>query len=135
MAPRFVIVTGVAVMVALGSSLATAQPDAFVAAVRELASASGRPEPARSSERRAATDRIAAAVAEWDRGIAAVEDHVRRERTGGPSDFGLRVQLGATYYTRGRIAEALREFDAAAALRPSSSDVQVLRALTRRRPA
>ena len=73
---------------------------------------------------------MAASLAEWDRRIAAVEDGVRRERTGGPNDFGLRVQLGATYYTRGRIADAIREFDAAAALRPSSSDLQVLRALT-----
>jgi tetratricopeptide (TPR) repeat protein len=130
MPQRFAIVAGVAVMVALGTRAATAQPDAFVAAVRELALASGRPEPARSNDRRAATERIAAALAEWDRRIATVEDHAKRESTGGSADFGLRVQLGATYYTRGRIADAMREFDAAAALRPSSSDVQVLRALT-----
>ena len=34
------------------------------------------------------------------------------------------------YRARGRLADALREFDAAVALRPSASDLQLLRALT-----
>src|SRR5262249_8218542 len=44
--------------------------------------------------------------------------------------YQLHVQLGVTYRVRGRLVDALREFDEAAALKPSASDLQVLRALT-----
>ena len=40
------------------------------------------------------------------------------------------MELGVAYRARGRVADALREFEAALALQPSGSDVQVLRGLT-----
>ena len=99
-------------------------------AVRGLVEAAA--EPARSKDIRTAADRMAAALAEWDRNISALEARVRRETTVAPNDgtYRLHVELGVAYRVRGRVADALREFDAAAALRPSSADVQMLRALT-----
>jgi tetratricopeptide (TPR) repeat protein len=44
--------------------------------------------------------------------------------------YQLHLELAVTYRARGRLADALREFDAASALQPSRSDLQVLRALT-----
>jgi tetratricopeptide (TPR) repeat protein len=71
------------------------------------------------------------ALVEWDRNIRALEVRVGEIR-GVPDQrvYQLHVELGVAYRVRGRMADALREFDAAVALRPSSSDLQVLRALT-----
>ena len=72
------------------------------------------------------------ALVEWDRRIGALEAARDREIPGAPAQraYQLHVELGVAYRARGRGADALREFDAAVALRPSASDVQVLRALT-----
>ena len=72
------------------------------------------------------------ALVEWDRNIKALEVRAERESAGAPDSrvYQLHVELGVAYRVRGRLADALREFDTAAALRPSSSDLQVLRALT-----
>ena len=101
-------------------------------AVRELAEAAGQPEPARSNDIRAAATRMGTALAEWDRNIGALEARVDREIRGASDQraYQLHVELGVAYRARGRLADALREFDAAVALQPSASDVQVLRALT-----
>src|SRR6185312_17459933 len=42
----------------------------------------------------------------------------------------MHAGLGVAYATRGRLADALREFETAIRLRPSSSDVRVLGGLT-----
>lgn len=70
---------------------------------------------------------MAASLAEWDRRIAALEE---RARAASSDAYQLHVELGVALRARGRMSDAMREFDAAAALRPSSSDLQVLRALT-----
>ena len=131
-AARLLLVLGITATLTLRPSLAHAQLEAFVQAVRGLANAAGQTEPARSTDIRTAADRMAAALAEWDRNISALEARVRRETTGAPNDgtYRLHVELGVAYRVRGRVADALRELDAAAALRPSSADVQMLRALT-----
>jgi tetratricopeptide (TPR) repeat protein len=67
---------------------------------------------------------MATALAEWDRGISAMET------AAAPRGYQQHIELAVAYRTRGRPADALREFDAAAALQPSASDVHVLRALT-----
>jgi len=111
---------------------AHAQLGAFVQAVRELAEANGRAEPARSNDVHAAAERMAVALAQWDRDIAALEARVAREIVAGasmPRASQLHIELAVAYHARRRITDALRELDAAAALRPSSSDLQVLRAL------
>ncbi len=131
-APRLLFVLSVTATLTLQPSVAHAQLEAFVRAVRGLADATGQTEPARSNDIRSAADRMAAALAEWDRNIGALEARVSRESAGAPNDgtYRLHVELGVAYRVRGRVADALRELDAAAALRPSSSDVQMLRALT-----
>lgn len=72
------------------------------------------------------------ALAGWDRSIGALESTVSRDsrRAADVRAAQLRVQLGVAYRTRGRLGDALREFDTAIRLRPSGSDVRVLRALT-----
>jgi tetratricopeptide (TPR) repeat protein len=117
----------VAVILA-GALPADAQMDAFARAVRdfEWRAAFNAPD-----SPRAIVDRMEAALAEWDRQILAREESVQRSLQGASreSAFKLHVELGLVYGQRGRTTEALREFDAAAALRPDASDVHVLRGL------
>jgi tetratricopeptide (TPR) repeat protein len=110
---------------------ARAQLETFVQSVRELAVAAGQPQSARTGIRAAAAH-MQSALAEWDRNIATLEARVARDRRGAPDlrAAQLHVELGVAYRTRGRLAAALREFDAATTLRPSGSDVRVLQALT-----
>jgi tetratricopeptide (TPR) repeat protein len=91
-----------------------AQESAVLAIVSELA--------ANSRQVSAAHDRFTRALTEWDREIATL-----RSRAG---TFQEHVDLGMVYRRRGQLARALEQFDAAAALRPDASDVQILRALT-----
>jgi tetratricopeptide (TPR) repeat protein len=116
----------------LSPSSAHAQLETFAQEVRELADASGQSEPSRSVKIHAAADRLGPALAEWDRRIAALRARSDGEFAGAPTAaraYQLHVELGVAYRARGRMADALREFDAAAGIRPSS-DVQVMRALT-----
>src|SRR5262245_41889396 len=142
MRSRLQLIRAAAAALMLWPAAAHAQLETFVAAVRELADAAGRPEPSRSEGVRAASGRMEAALAEWDRTIRALESQADRERRSaadprapdrrspGEGGYQLHVELGVAYRTRGRLVEALRELDAAAALKPSSSDLQLLRALT-----
>jgi tetratricopeptide (TPR) repeat protein len=111
---------------------ATAQIELFVQTVRELADATRQTGASRSNEIHAAASRMGTALVEWDRTIAVLEGRTAREISGAPDQraYLLHVELGVVYRARGRLVDALREFDAAVALRPSASDVQVLRALT-----
>jgi tetratricopeptide (TPR) repeat protein len=130
-AARPLLVLGLAATLTLRPSIAHAQLEAFVQSVRGLVDAVGQAEPARSTNIRGAADRMAAALVEWDRNISALSARVGRE-SATPNDgtYRLHVELGVAYRVRGRMSDALRELDVAAALRPSSSDVQMLRALT-----
>jgi len=117
---------------ALRPCMAHAQLETFTQAVRDLAVASGQSEPSRSVGIHAAVDRLGPALAEWDRRIGALKAQADAELAGPPTAeraFQRHVELGVAYRARGRMAEAMREFDAASRIRPSS-DVQVLRALT-----
>src|SRR5688572_30330418 len=117
---------------ALWPAGAHAQKETFLQQVRDLAAEVATDDPARPARITAAVERMAAALGEWDRRIGALEARVGRD-IGGASDqraFQLHVELGLTYRERGRLEEALRQFDAAAAARRSASDVHVLRALT-----
>jgi tetratricopeptide (TPR) repeat protein len=128
---RCVLLFAVTATLTLRPSPARAQLDAFAEAVRELAEASGQAAPSRVTSVRAAAGRMEAALVTWDRGIADLEARADRELPDASPEraYQLHVELGVAYRSRGRMADALREFDAAAALRPSS-DIQVLRALT-----
>ena len=114
---------------------AEAQATPFLEAVRELAAtatASGLSEADDLVRRRtAALARIKTALVEWDRSITALENSVDRQREASNNRvFQLRVELGLAYRQRGRLEDAVKEFDAAAAAQPGASDVHVLRALT-----
>jgi len=100
-----------------GARPVEAQESAFRDAVRDLA--------AKPDDRSVAHKRMALALTEWDRQLANLRPQ---------GDELLRHQmLGLAYHQRGRLDDALREFDAVSALRPTppfASDVQVNRALT-----
>jgi len=123
---------GITAILTLQPSPAHAQLETFVQVVHELADASRLTEPSRSAAIHAAADRLGAALAEWDRRIDALKAKADREPAGAPAAeqaYQLHVELGVAYRARGRRADALREFDAAAVIR-ASSDLQILRALT-----
>jgi tetratricopeptide (TPR) repeat protein len=132
MGGRVICVVGLALALTLRPSLAHAQLETFARAVFGLTEAAALAEPARSRGFRAAADRMVAALVEWDRNIGSLEARVERESAGASDQraYRLRLELGVAYRARGRIADALREFDAAVALQPASSDLQLLRALT-----
>ena len=119
---------GLTLVIVAWPSPAGAQLDTFVQGVRELAAA----QPGRSARVRAAAERMGAALVQWDSAIAALESRVGRESRGASAERAsqLHVELGVAYRARGRHADAMREFDTAAELRPAASDLQVLRALT-----
>jgi tetratricopeptide (TPR) repeat protein len=97
-------------------STADAQPEAFQQVVRELAalsSAAGQPG---GDVVRAVAGRLRGTLTEWDRALRTTP--------------ASRVETGLAYRRRGRLLDALREFDAAALEQPGRADVQVLRALT-----
>jgi len=109
----------------LAASPTSAQVETFVQSVRELAIANAQTGSARGPAIRAAAGRMSSALAEWDRSIAGLET-----RTAAQPSAKSRVELALAYSTRGRIADAVRELDAAAALESSSSNIQLLRGLT-----
>jgi tetratricopeptide (TPR) repeat protein len=110
--------------------------NAFVDAVRELAATASVTDGAATGDllprRTAALARVKTAIGEWDRAIKTLEQRVNRELRDATAEraFQLRVELGLAYRQRGRLDDALREFDAAAVAQPGASDVHVLRALT-----
>ena len=115
----------------LGALPGEAQPERFAEAVRDLAKIAtvdvGQRAPVAPL-----IDRLASALAEWDRSISALEARTAAELKGATVQraFQLHVELGLALRRRGNFADALREFDAAAALMPRASDIHVLRALT-----
>src|SRR4029077_12894996 len=95
-AARLLLVLGITATLTLRPSLAHAQLEAFVQAVRGLADAAGQTEPARATGIRSAADRMATALAEWDRNISALEGRVARvsrESSGAPNDATYRLHL------------------------------------------
>lgn len=109
---------------------------AFVSAVRQLAGIALAPDSRvpRSpiAPRKAAIAQMRAALDEWDGALTALESRVARELPEASREraFQLHLELGMAYRQRGRLQEALQQFDAAAAVRPGASDVHLLRALT-----
>ncbi|HEY1308126.1 MAG TPA: tetratricopeptide repeat protein [Vicinamibacterales bacterium] len=108
-----------------------AQPQRFVDAVRELAASAGI-DPRQRAPIAPMVDRMASALSEWDRSLEDLRGRTTTELHGASPQraFQMHVELGLAYRRRGRFADALSQFEAAAALRPEASDVHVLRALT-----
>lgn len=128
--PAKTCVVAVALAMVLHASPAAAQPDHFVQAVAQLAQAGSQPQAVRPDALRAAADRMAQALAEWDRLIATQEGLAAGDRDSSPADsYRRHIERGVMYRMRGRFADALRELDAATAARPDASDAQLLKAL------
>jgi tetratricopeptide (TPR) repeat protein len=79
----------------------------------------------------AAVEAMTRGLAEWDMRVARVESGFRAEvaTAAPPAAARMRATLGSVYLERGRIDDALAQFDAAVALDPSFSQVHVLRGL------
>ena len=115
----------------LGILPSQAQPERFADAVNDLAKIA-RVGVGQRAPMAPLIDRLASSLAEWDRTISALEARTAAELKRAPDEraFQLHVELGLAFGRRGHFADALREFDAAAALLPRASDIHVLRALT-----
>ena len=113
----------------LSAAPAQAQKEQFVAGVRDLITATTSTEPT-SSGVQAAVDRMAAALAQWDRTISAIDSRIVKDLEGAGSRraYELHVELGFIYLERGRVADALRHLEMAARAEPAASDAHVLRA-------
>ena len=113
----------------VGPAMASAQPAAFAQATQSLVQSADTRDSNGFAE---AWRRMQAALSEWDHQLTAQEARVEREVTDAPAarQSLLHVELGLALRLRGRIDDALREFDAAAQIQPESSQVQLLRGLT-----
>jgi tetratricopeptide (TPR) repeat protein len=131
------LLTGFALWLLLAPSTAwplpveTSPPDAFVAAVRILASAPGQAGPQRSQLIADATRQMAAALADWDRSFSSNHARISAElkEARGHRSAQLHAELGMAYLDRGAFSDAIGEFDAASAVE-SAADLQLLRAVT-----
>lgn len=83
----------------------------------------------------AAIDAMASGLAQWDAAVAKVEGGLAAQIGGAPPPVAARMRatLGAVYLERGRLTEALEQFDAAVRLDPEVRDVQSLRGLLSQR--
>ena len=94
MTSRMRILAAVSVLTAAAAP-ASAQKDLFVAGVRELASAAVSPDAARGGRTQAVVDRMAAALAQWDRTISAIDARIARDLDSarGQREYDLHVEL------------------------------------------
>jgi tetratricopeptide (TPR) repeat protein len=79
----------------------------------------------------ASLDRLAAALAQWDRTLAAIEGDMRGALPGAPPERALLVHttLASRFIERGRFREAMAEIDAAMAIDPRRPAFPLLRGL------
>ena len=109
---------------------AQAQKEQFVDSVRELsrvaAAGSGR-----TASIQAAGDRMAAALTQWDRSIAAMAARIARdlESARGRRAYELHLELAVTYLERGRLVDAQRHLDLASSAEPTAPEALVLGAV------
>jgi superkiller protein 3 len=117
-------------LVALVPSAAAAQQAHFVQALSELTAAIAGTYGDEGTLVRPAIDRMSAALAAWDREIAAAAAGVPASLDNpAPGLVDRRVSLGRMYADRGRLDNALSEFDTASRLDPRRADIHALRGL------
>jgi tetratricopeptide (TPR) repeat protein len=122
--------------VLLWPSHASAQAkDAFVEGLTQLINAVDGTFGDEGPALQAAVEAMSRGLAEWDERITRVESGFRADvaNAAPPAAARMRGTLGTVYLERGRPVAAVEQFDAAAALDPSLSQVHVLRAMARDR--
>jgi tetratricopeptide (TPR) repeat protein len=112
----------------------SAQQGAFLQGLSELTAAFEGTSGDDGAHIGAALDKMSAALAAWDREIGAAEAGLRNASAGtSPASLAERhLSLGRMYADRGRLTDALAEFDTAGRLAPARADVHVLRGLALR---
>ena len=105
--------------------------DSFVQALVDFANAANAGVADDGASVAAAIAAMAHGLAEWDSALARMESGFASEMGKAPPPIAARMRtaLGAAYLERGRLDEALKQFDAASSLDPQSPDVFVLRGL------
>jgi len=105
--------------------------DDFVQALVEFADAANGNVDSEGRSLTAAIDAMARGLAAWDASIVRMESGLASEIGNAPPPIAARMRtaLGATYLERGRLADALKQFDAASTLDPQFADVLVLKGL------
>jgi tetratricopeptide (TPR) repeat protein len=78
-----------------------------------------------------AVDAMAQGLAEWDAALVRMESGFGSEIASAPPPIAARMRtaLGAAYLERGRLDDALKQFQAAASLDPAFADVHVMKGL------
>jgi tetratricopeptide (TPR) repeat protein len=117
--------------VAGSPAIAAAQRAVFVEGLSELTDAVAGTYGDEGARVGPALDKMAGGLAEWDRAIRAFESRLASELPGASSRaaFQMREALARMYVERGRLADAVRELDAASRLEPQRADVHALRGL------
>jgi tetratricopeptide (TPR) repeat protein len=113
---------------------ARAQQAVFVKALTELTAALEGTFGDEGARVQPALDTLDAALAAWDRQIAAADASFRAALANAPPStlVDRRVTRGRMFADRGRIADALAELDAAVSLDPQRAEAHVLRGLVLR---
>ena len=112
-------------------AIAAAQRAVFVEGLSELTDAVAGTYGDEGGRVGPALDKMAGGLAEWDRAIRAFESRLASELPGASSRaaFQMREALARMYVERGRLADAVRELDAASRLEPQRADLHLLRGL------
>ena len=108
-----------------------AQQTVFLQSLSELTAALEGTSGDEGTRIRVALDRLSAALAAWDRDLQSAESELRNTPANASPSLVVErhLSLGRMYADRGRLTDALTEFDAAARLAPTRADVHMLRGL------
>jgi len=114
--------------------------DSFAQALVEFANAANADVDANGAAVSAALDAMAQGLAAWDAAQVRMESGLAAEVGTAPPSAAARMRtvLGAAYLERGRLDDALKQFDAAVSLDPALANAYVLKGLAleaARRPA
>ena len=105
--------------------------DSFVQALVQFANAASGDLNDNGAALAGAIDAMAQGLAVWDAALVRMESGFASEIGSAPPPIAARMRtaLGAAYLERGRLDDALKQFDAAASLDPAFADVHVLKGL------
>ncbi len=115
----------------LPASLQAQGKDRFVQALEDFSNAVAGTHGDEAPTLLGAVDAMRKGLEEWDALVANVESRFASESGAAPPPVAARMRaaLGAVYLERGRVEDALAQFDAAVELDEQFADVHVLRAL------